>query len=335
MRLPILRLVLLLAALLPCAANAAGFQPDQQYTNWLNQYRNQVKGQSPKLSTNELEQLAMTLARSNRLVQILPEMLFEAEPDFEHAAELLKEFPGGVNALTRYGQPILHSAIDYNRANTMEFLLQQKANPNVSANNRPVLLEAMQNGRWDMALMLIKAGAVVTVTNSSGENAGGLFFERWYPGNGQMSPGELVPLLLTNGLDVFQATRTGTETAIIEDCLQREQGYRYNGRSGSTPAFSELLLTNNASPIRRTPHGDTALHLAVHNGYTNIIEVLLQNGFTIDQTNSAGLTPLQDLVGAGKANIVISPGAPMPPTPRSAGATNVPSVPQTISAYLL
>jgi ankyrin repeat protein len=104
--------------------------------------------------------------------------------------------------------------------------------------------------------------------------------------------------------------------------------------------WARIFLTNNASPVRRTPRGETALHLAVKQalvtpsisksiskggagakpaesaepveGWTNVIDILLSRGFSADQTNDDGLTPLQELAW-GSANGLFIPTSNPPP----------------------
>ena len=92
-------LLFLFAGVLACAAQSA-FQPDQVFTNELNNVRALLRSQQPSLATNQLDELAVTLARSNRLAQLLPELIFQLE--FTDAAALLKEFPGNIDDRLRF-----------------------------------------------------------------------------------------------------------------------------------------------------------------------------------------------------------------------------------------
>lgn len=329
-----LLLIPLLAASLSIGAAQSAFQPDAQYTNDLRNFRAQLQAQQPKRATNELDQLAATLARSNRLAQIIPELLFSSPPDLTNAAALLQAFPGKVDDLQRYGQPLLYTAVNENKSELFNFLLENKANPEATTYNDTPLIQAIQYRRWDMAYRLIQAGASVTRTNLFGRAAAATFFENWYPSSsGSQPPADLMPLMLQRGLDPFVASRRDSTTSILEECLSRESGYRGTSGAGSV-FFSELLLTNNASPARRTPLGDTSLHLATYWEQTNAINLLLAAGFPVDQTNSAGLTPLQALAGSGWLRFAPNLAAPRR---TAATATNapVPARNLTISEWLL
>src|SRR5581483_11691815 len=93
--------------------------------------------------------------------------------------------------------------------------------------------------------------------------------------------------LLDNGADPFVLMDRGQAGSILEAALSRNNSI-----------LGDLLLTNHPSPARRTPGGDTALHVAARWGRTNAMDFLLSSGFSINQTNNDGLTPLQSVAGS-------------------------------------
>ena len=341
-------LLLFVISVSKCVAQSS-FKPDQQFTNELNYARARLNSQQSKLTPAEINRLAETLARSNRLATIIVEALFKG--DFTNAAALLKEFPGKIDSLNRYGQPLLYTAINENKSNVVDFLLEQKASPDAAAPyGEPVLMQAIQYRRWDLAVKLVNAGASVTRTNNQGRTPAAMFFENWYPGSsGNDAATNFVPLMLEHGLDPFAPSRPGQPNSILEECLNREGNYgggTWSGRwggpmAGTTPTmFGDLLLTNKPSPVRRTPLGDTALHLAAQYQRTNAIEFLLAAGFSIDQTNDAGLTPLQSLVGNGAGGRYGNFGSSfssiyIPSGPMRRGLSGQPTPPMTMTDYFL
>ena len=204
------------------------FQPDQQFTNELASARSRLHSQQPRLATNEVERLATLEARSNRLAQIIPEMLGARSPDFIRVAALLKEFPGTINDLRRYDSPLIFRAINEDKMDVLEFLLAQEADPDPnSPHGETALIRAIENQRIEMAQRLIEAGASVTRTNQQGNSPGAAFLDRWYPSNTQTN--NLIPLMLARGLDPFAALRAGETESILERCLQREWGHQGPG----------------------------------------------------------------------------------------------------------
>jgi ankyrin repeat protein len=303
----VLSILLLSILSAPLLHAQVAFRPDQQFTNDLQNARARLRSQQPALATNEVERLANIEARSNRLAQIIPELLFQPSPDFTNAAALLEEFPGNINDLTRYGYPLLFRVVDEDKMDLFRFLLAQKADPDQRDPNGEVLLvRAIERGRLEMAHQLLEAGASILQTNRNGICAGAAFFNRWHPS--QTETNNLVPLMLARGLDPFMAVRAESTESILERCLSQEWGYRSLRNSGYT-LYGDLLLTNRPSPSRRTPNGDTALHIAAYYQRTNAFEHLLKCGFGVDLTNKGGLTCLQSLVGAGQ-NAILSGSVP-------------------------
>ena len=123
---------------------------------------------------------------------------------------------------------------------------------------------------------------------SVGGSRGGLV------GTGQMDAdrtSKAVEEMILRALQERMAAAAGVDSGDIS----------YSGFAYLEPAlYGDLMLTNRPDPVRRTPCGDTALHLAVLWSRTNAIEALLAAGFSINQTNNDGLTPLQLLAGQGR-----------------------------------
>jgi ankyrin repeat protein len=76
--------------------------------------------------------------------------------------------------------------------------------------------------------------------------------------------------------------------------------------------LGDILLTNNPSPARRTPSGKNALDLALRPFRSGIVDFLLAHGFSANQTNADGLTPLQEMAGLSPNNSFIPARKPPP-----------------------
>jgi ankyrin repeat protein len=245
------------------------------------------------MSSRELEALAQTLGRSNYLVGAIPAAL--RHKDFTNADRLAKQFPGSIDEIQPFGQPMLHQAIQTGDEPQLEFLLAHGAHPNGSGRNRDTpLCQAIQMRRWQAAIQLLDAGASAMLTNPWGQTPLGLAVNNsWGFGFGGFGGApaasrdnslfaELIEKLLDKGADPFARSGPDATGSVLDETLNRQFS-----------ALSGLFLTNRPSPSRRTPTGQTALHLAVLWGRTNVIDSLLTAGFSADQTNSDGLTPLQ------------------------------------------
>ncbi len=254
---------------------------DSLLINDINVARTQLEAHVPKYPTNELARLADVLGRSNNVARALQQAVMR--DDVTNAAALFETFPGTANDINFSNEPLLLFVAPRDDTNMLEILLRHKADPNAAGSNgETALFRAIQGGRFDAALMLLDAGADALRTNFQGASALSLAV-RANPGSFQTGAAEkLIRKLLDSGADPFALLDNQGRASILEQSLRN-----------MNPALSDLLLTNRPSPDRRTPQGDTALHLAVEWNHTNAVDYLLANGFSIDQTNADGLTPLQ------------------------------------------
>jgi ankyrin repeat protein len=154
------------------------------------------------------------------------------------------------------------------------------------------LCDAIQERRWPEALRIVETGVVVTNTDQRGRSALAALTHRWFgpPEDAELRL-KLLREFLNRGADPFAVGFSGFDSpgnvAIVEVALRKVD-----------PSLGDLLLTNCPSPARRTPRGDTALHLAAQSARTNVIASLLATGFSINQTNNDGVTPLQLIVAS-------------------------------------
>lgn len=242
--------------------------------------------------------------------------------DTNEAARLLGQFTGDVNELRFFGgEPLLVFTARQGNLALVNLLLDRKANPNqASSFGGTALLAAIQRTAWPIALRLIDAGADVssTITNAPGRAAPlEEIINMWWTGRPDHElQVQVLQEMLNHGADPFSPSMHHPNGSILEAALFRNDG-----------TLGDLLLTNHPSPARRTSAGDTALHLAVKWGRTNAVDFLLSAGFSINQTNNEGLTPLQSVVGssaeqrfgfAGQFVGLFGPGLiPSPPPVRS------------------
>jgi ankyrin repeat protein len=261
-------------------------------TNDVRVARSQLKWRRPPLAVAELDRLAQLLGRSNYVLSTLPQALIRKEAT--NVAHLLDVYPGKIDDLRPFGEPMPVFAARYGDLPTLNLLIERKANLNLRGQSTGSALEAaVQNGQWESASRLIDAGVDVYGTNAHGQTPLGLVVERWWgwqrelPGTNSRS--DLLDKILSRGADPFAPVDENSPISIVERAWERRHGN-----------LGDLLLTNSPSPSRRTPSGDTALHLAVKWNQTNDVDFLLASDFSIDQTNNDGLTPLQELVGSAQ-----------------------------------
>jgi len=155
------------------------------------------------------------------------------------------------------------------------------------------LCEAIRFGRWAEALRRLEAGTSATKADMHGFSPLMVMGSpRWGTTQKDQEDWEkLVRELLDRGADPFTIVGNSSTTHTDRSMLESIVG-------GKQWLLGDILLTNRPSPARRTPRGDTALHLAALSCRTNVIAVLLSAGFSVNRTNQEGLTPLQLIVGS-------------------------------------
>jgi len=257
--------------------------------------RAMLRAQQPALGDAELEQKAEAVGRSNYLAGAISEAI--RRNDFTNAELLLKQFPGTINELRSFGQPLLSTAAMAPTDEALDFLLAHKADPNQAMPDRqPVLFKVIQFRQWTRALKLLDAGASANATNVWGQSPLGLMVQQnaWFGGFAGAEQARQVLLgLLEHGANPFAPehpfgpVRLGEAASVFEQTLTRPNR-----------DISDLFLTNKPDVSRRNAAGETALHLAAMHGRTNALSFLLDTGFLVDQTNSCGLTALQLVAGS-------------------------------------
>ncbi len=209
------------------------------------------------------------------------------------AARLLGRYTGDINELRMFGgEPLVVAVARQGNLELLNLLLERKANPDqASSPGNTALLAAIQRNAWPVALRLIDAGANVSSVNTNAPGSStplGEMIIGWRGGPQNQGPQlEVLQQLLDHGADPFAPINHGQTNSILEQVPAHDD-----------PALADLLLTNRPGPARRTPGGDTALHVAVYWGRTNAIDFLLASGFSLTQTNNDGLTPLQCIAGS-------------------------------------
>lgn len=279
---PGMLLALLAVALLAIRPQAGG-QPPEGFllTNEIRNARAQLQWQRPGLPSAELDHLAEFIGRSNHIAKAIGSA-FRAN-DLTNATRLLEQFPGRLDDVRDFGQPLLYRAAMGGNDAQLSFLLEHQANPDLPAPQGETPLTAAINARhWWGALRLVLAGASVSDTNALSQPPLALLLNGWWSGSNKDDQASLVEAMLDHGADPFAPSSPGNPRSILEQALIR--GHE---------DLAEQLLTNRPSPKRLTPQGDTAIHLAARWGLTNAIDLLLKAGFSPEETNADGLTPLQ------------------------------------------
>lgn len=123
--------------------------------------------------------------------------------------------------------------------------------------------------------------------------------------------------------DFFIALRNGN-AAEVKVWLNKGADANILDERGETPLMLAVRFDDNVEVVRlllraraktylRSPYGETALMLAVYNGFPKSVAALLSGGTDISETNRQGWTPLIYAAYAGHTDIaalLLSHGAP-------------------------
>jgi ankyrin repeat protein len=196
-------------------------------------------------------------ARSSKVVQLL----------LKHGAE--------VNRTSKNGQVPLHLASQHVNLSNMELLLKSGATVDARDNDgmTSLLLAAQSTRCGAAAQLLLEHDASFRVRNKNGQTPLHLA-SRW-------GLSDVVASLLKLGADV-DAQDNDKMTPLL--CA--------SGPFRSIAA-AQVLLKHGANVRLRNKNGQTPLHVASENHFSNVVALLLESGAEVDAQDDNNMTPLQ------------------------------------------
>jgi ankyrin repeat protein/L-ascorbate metabolism protein UlaG (beta-lactamase superfamily) len=239
--------------------------------------------------------------------------------DLTKTQSLIAKYPALLNSKSEDGRTPLHAAVMGGHKELMQYLIQEGADIDaLDKEGRTPLLNAIILKKPELAHTLIEMGADVKIKSKEGANAiiYALFFgskdliepildsgqdvnERYLGGvtmiQGAAAMGQLnaMKILLERGADLNAISDRG-ETALY-----------FGVRQGRTEIV-DWLFSNGARAQSKIEGSErNLLHLATLNGYTDIAELLVDNGVEIDATDASGKTALQYAEKYGHKKIAV------------------------------
>ena len=169
----------------------------------------------------------------------------------------------------------LHTAVQYNRREVVELLLDEGANIEARGGGKTALLRAINCRNFEIAVLLLdRKASVHAVDHKSGKTA-------LHYAAKDYSMSDLIDRLIDSGLRVDARDRS-RNTALIDGAAENDSDHTLR-----------LLLLRGAAVNARNANGETALHAACYITVNDIVnaEVLIEHGADPGIKNRQGLTP--------------------------------------------
>ena len=221
---------------------------------------------------------------------VTPLMLAAGLCELELAREFI-EAGADVNSQTIKGDTALRYAVDSDCIDGARMLLEAGARPDLALfDGNPPLALAAAKGNYEMVRLLVKHGAALVFATKRRQT---LVHCAAFGGST-----EILELAL-NGLPegaANQATKDGTTPLMVA----AEQGH--------LQVVEELVKAGAdvraGSSVNQSVGEQMAIHFAATKGRDDVVRFLLEQGVSVDQGTSKGLTPLMLAAGGGHASTV-------------------------------
>lgn len=181
----------------------------------------------------------------------------------DHKADIEKKEEAGS---TGWQRTALQVAVCYNKKDTVKLLIEHGANLNVSDQEGwTAMWTAAHYGYAEIVRLLAEAKAVLDSRCNESE---------WTPLHVAYDQPDVVRILLEHGADVNKDSQSGTPLGLAVQHNQHE-------------VVKLILSSKKSKPDLTLKSSQTALLDAVHNGYGEIVNLLLEAGVDVNLTNEA------------------------------------------------
>ena len=328
-----IRLVLLTVVALTCVSGQAGLRADDR-SDLISAVRHGDRDGLAALLKKGVDVNATEADGATAL-------MWASDRDDEESAALLIQAGANVNIANELGATALWAASMNGSAAMVRTLLQAGANPNLAllAGETPVMV-ASRSGSADVVEQLLAKGANVNARGPRGQTALMWAVAQRHP--------EVVKVLLAHGADVHaRSDEWGYVQAVpphgrLEYNRSiphgRDTALMFAARVGDRES-AKLLVAAGANVNDADAWGVSALVLAAHSGFGDLVEFLLERGADANSA-AAGFTALHEAIMRRDEKTVTAllahgadPNAPLrtwTPTRRSSTDFNFP--PQFIGA---
>lgn len=230
---------------------------------------------------------------------------------------LLNMSSESINKIGKYGQTLIHKAVEEKSLEVLTLLLESGAAVNVLDESKQTALhDAANAGCVEIMRKLIESGAKVNGADDDertplhlaarADDVKGLAVLLEANASINMRDSEQrTPLHLATFLGyVHVFERLLEENADIHTFDARGRSPLHTAAAESKTAIAKLLLENGANPDQLDESGDTALHLAIQSLDASVVQLMLDRGADFKITRRNGISCLSLASGYGSAAVL-------------------------------
>jgi ankyrin repeat protein len=227
------------------------------------------------------------------------------------AVQFLLDKHLALNATDRFGRTPLYMGILHQQPDTVGFLLQKKANPNICCQCKTTALsKAAEYGDKKMLSLLLDAGAAWNTKNVDGEspkelaarNGHGMPWERHEAAQRERlvdaaARGDVEDMKRLIQLGVEPADRPPKSMSALEAACE-------NGRIDVVRfLLFDPSVSRAPASARIESMGRLAVHEAAKKGYDEVVDLLLGTGLSSDYRDPDNMTPLHRAAARGHEGV--------------------------------
>lgn len=239
-----------------------------------------------------LEEYTNVLQNLYRTAQAEKCLHHAVEKGYADIVKILLEHQTSVDSKGDFGATALHvAARNFSRTNIVKILLAR--NPNINAQddsgNTP-LMEAVKNDSTDVALQLLKYGALVNIRNKNERTALNFAME-----NENETIIESILAQNANSISLRETARRHHMEQMRFLFGNSETGgptFLHNAVYDGNESTVKILLGKNLNINAQDENGATALIIATWKGHENLVKLLLAHGADLHLKNASGKTAL-------------------------------------------
>ena len=195
-----------------------------------------------------------------------------------------------VNKKSHHGSTTIFVAAQKGNIDVIKLLLESGAEVNVTDTKGITPLHiASQEGHIDVIKLLLESGAEIDATNTEGITPLHIAAQE-----GHIDVVKLLLLELDTKVEVASTTTiiSSSENSARHSTVHRNAALFVAVQNGNTEVVKLLLDSGAKVNTKKGYRGVTTLFIAAQKGHVDVVKLLLESGSEIDMTDTEGITPL-------------------------------------------